>query len=519
MARSGSTSGAGGGNGSSWWKPMGVLDAAEVDLSRMSFASMASGKRRSSSASKSSPVVAAVDQYLASPSIESAHRLLHVGRKPSTLMLFFSTHYTSLCLQLLDTLAEHILSLTPAPRSASAPKAPTANEESDFAVSQTQPAVENASGLAPLLELVYLFSRKTAVGYPSHAVSKLLQWLTDSIAASALHCNGEGSTMLKLQLVVVAEMLKASSGVQIFVKEMKKVKEFYRALMIVLNSTEDAELLVFSMTILARLVLSDSLGNKLFSAKNVDQALELVFSVLDGSWNGSDDAYSSDSVFSRSSLLQIMGVDLLCDLAERSDVLDVLEKHAKMMPTIESFVMAIDLNGSVDQIQLAAHFVARVVALGHHFRKLVVKILSDFDILYRVLQTTLHPSRLVAITSTQLVLKVIGDGLRPMKTIFDASDDVQRLTPVITGMFRCITDVTEIVQQREGRDELCASEQYLHSVEGCQLLAKLSEFPSFRSLCAQNISLNQVTLSCSLAVATVAFADAAVPFVPHRARR
>lgn len=491
MALSGSTSAA---SGSSWWKPVGGLDATveAIDLSRMSFASLASGKRRGSSAARTSPVVAAVDQYLVSPSVDSAHRLLLVARKPSVLMTFFSTHYSPLCLQLLDTLAEHILSLTPAPQPVSAAKESGRSEESDFAVSQTQPAAENASVLSPLLELVYLFSRKTAVGYPSHALSKLLQWLVDSIAVAALQCNSEGSSMLKLQLVVMAEMIQTSSGVQLFVKEMKKVKEVYRALTVVLNSTEDAELLVFSMAILARLVLSDSLGNKLFSAKNVDQALELVFSVLDGSCSGSDSAYSPDSVFSRASLLQLISVDLLCDLAERSDVLDVLEKHAKMKPAIEGFVMAINLNGSADQILLAAHFLSRLVALGHHFRKVVAQILSDFDILYRVLQTTLHPSRLIAITSTQLMLKVIGDDARPMKAIFDDSNDVQRLTPVITGMFRCITDVTDTVQQREGREELCASEQYLHSVEGCQLLAKLSEFPSFRSQCAQNISLNQV---------------------------
>lgn len=493
MALSSNSSGSGGGGGS-WWKPPGALDA-DAELSRLSFLSTTSalapsGRRRSSAAARATKLGAAVDQYLVTPTLESAGRLLHVARKPSVAMRFFSTHHSLLTLQLLDTLAEHILSISPLQLPSQA--TPAAVEKEEAAVAATQQNVEADSTLAPLLELVFLFSRRTTIGYPSHALNKLLQWLTINISAAALQSNGEGSSMLKLQLVVMAEMIKSSSGVQIFVKEMKKIKDFYRALTILLNGTEDTELLVFSMTILARLVLSDSLGNKLFSAKNVNQAFELVFSVLDGSWHGSDDTYSSESVLVRPGLLQHMGVDLLCDLADRSDVLELLEKHNKVQHLLENFVLAVNLNASAEQIEVAVHFVTRVLALGHHFQKLVVKILSDFDILYRVMQTTLHPSRLIAITSIQLVLKVVGDDIRPMKSVFHDSSEVQRLTPVISGMFRCIIDVIELVQKREGNEELCASEQYLHSMEGCQLLAKLCEFPTFRALCVQNISLNQV---------------------------
>lgn len=488
--------------GCSWWKPPGAMDATtDVDISRLSFASGSSAvgarsKRRSSSA-RASAITAAVDQFLAAPSTANAGRLLQLARKPSVLMLFFAAHHAPLTLQLLDTLAMQIFTAAPP---IAATMLPTGDDDMDSAVPQTQAAPDcDSSVVGPLLELVYLFSRRAAIGYPSHAVSKLLQWLADNITVSALHCNSDSAPLLKLQLLTMTEMVKISSGVQIFVKEMHKVKEFYRALTIVLNSTEDPELLVFSMTVLARLVLSDSVGNKLFSAKNVDQVLELVFSVLDGTCQASEPAYTSESILSRQTLLQLISVDLLCDLSARNDVQEVLEKHAHMGPTIDNFVMAINLNGNADQLQLATHVLLRVAGMSHHFRKLVIKALSDFDIFCRVLQTTLHPSKLVAILSTQLVLKILGDDIRPFKSLFESSTEMQRLTPIVTGMFRSVAEMTDTLQLREGAyDALRASEQYLHVVEGCQLLAKMCQFPTFRALCAQNISFNQVSHCCSL---------------------
>ncbi|RLN87816.1 hypothetical protein BBJ28_00008061 [Nothophytophthora sp. Chile5] len=477
----------------SWWKPPSAMDVSDADDTCVSFASSVSGafgrratleKRRGSSSARPA-LLAAVTGYLAAPNAGTVAQLYQTARKPTLHSLFFAAHHSTLCLQLLDTLAEHLLSTT----------AVNNNAEDEVSTQFSPPTQQQSTAeTQQLLELCYLFARKAAIGYPSHSMCKLLQWLVDSIAISALRGGCENETGLKLQLLVLAEMLKISAGVRIYAKEMKKIKEFYRSLTILLNSTEDAELLVFSMAILARLVLSDSMGSKLFSEKNVQQAFALVFSVLEGSWheNADGDAATSNTVLGRRSLLQLVSVDLLCDLADRAEILALLEQYPKMATTIDTSFMTINLNGDVEQIRVAVHFLSSIIQLGHHFRKMLLKGLSDQDVLYRVLQATLHPSKLAATLTTQLILKVIGDDIRPLRSLFDASTTTDRLNPAIAGMLRCINDTSTAVQGAGNNASLSSSEEYLHSVEVCHLLAKLAELPLIRSLCAQSISLNQV---------------------------
>ncbi|KAG6613611.1 CIP2A protein [Phytophthora cinnamomi] len=295
------------------------MEDSDADATFTSFASSISGayNRRATVEKRSkkpgrSALVVAVDSYLASPGAATASDLYKSARKLSAHNEFFSANHTTLCLQLLDTLAEHLLAVV-------APTKPQeAREEEDDAdeVQATQYSQPTQTQQTPedslqLLELCYLFARKTAIGYPSHALCKLLQWLVESVSVAALRNGCENDTGLKLQLLVLAELIKISAGVRIYAKEMKKIKDFYRSLTILLNSTEDAELLVFSMAVLARLVLSESVGSKLFSEKNVDQAFALVFSVLDGSWHDSAGESMSDAttILDRRSLLQLGAED------------------------------------------------------------------------------------------------------------------------------------------------------------------------------------------------------------------
>ncbi|KAG7391286.1 hypothetical protein PHYPSEUDO_005235 [Phytophthora pseudosyringae] len=470
------------------------MDDSDADATFTSFASSVSGiySRRATIEKRSkkpgrSALVVAVDSYFASPSAATASDLYRSARKLSAHNEFFAANHTTLCLQLLDTLAEHLLDV------AASNKDSEAQDEASTQFSQPTQTQQTPEDSLRLLELCYLFARKTAIGYPSHALCKLLQWLVESVSVSALRNGCESDTGLKLQLLMLAEMIKISAGVRIYAKEMKKIKDFYRSVTILLNSTEDAELLVFSMAILARLVLSESMGSKLFSEKNVDQAFALVFSVLDGSWHENADESMSDpaTILDRRSLLQMVSVDLLCDLSDRQEILELLEQYPKIAPTIDNCFMTINLNGEPEQILVAAHFLASIVQLSHVFRKMLVKGLSDQDVLYRVLQATLHPSKLAATTTAQLILKVIGDDIRSIRTLFDSSANAERLNPVVAGMIRCITDATAVVQSAENNEALSNSDEYLHSVEVCHLLAKLSELPAIRSLCVETISLNQ----------------------------
>ncbi|KAF1791768.1 hypothetical protein GQ600_16129 [Phytophthora cactorum] len=298
---------------------------------------------------------------------------------------------SALVVALLDMLAEHLLAV------AASNKAADTQDEASTQYSQATQTQQTPEDSLQLLELCYLFTRKTAIGYPSHALCKLLQWLVESVTEAATSR--------------ASRVIKISAGVKIYAKEMKKIKDFYRSLTILLNSTEDAELLVFSMAILARLVLSESMGSKLFSEKNVDQAFALVFSVLDGSWHDNTDESRSDTttILHRRSLLQM----------PRN--FGAARKVPEDFATIDNCLMTINLNGEAEQILVAAHFLASIVQLSHLFRKMLVKSLSDQDPTTSV--------KLAATTTAQLILKVIGDDIRSIRSLFESSENAERLNP------------------------------------------------------------------------------------------
>ncbi|KAJ0411707.1 hypothetical protein ATCC90586_002091 [Pythium insidiosum] len=451
-----------------WWRPPGALDASDSDALAASFsATLRSG------GSSQLRVLQAVAALVAAPSAEALAALYALTRRATTQVVTLPSHHSALCLRLLDALAERVLALA---RPAAAPDA------------GSRRLVE----LQHALDLLYLFSRGAAIGYPSHALGKALQALVAGIVSASLSGACEHEGVLKLQLLVLAEVLKANAGVRIYVKEMNKIKELYRALTILLNSTEDAELLVFSMAILARLVLGDSLGAKLFSPKNVEQAIDLVFSVLDGSW--ADTPSGSDrlpDLLRHTPVLQCVSVDLLCDLAERSEILAALERAPKMNAAVHSMLAQVQLNGSAQQLLVATHYLVCVLSLGHQFRKTVVQQLAAGDVLPRMLQAALHPSKLLGIAVTELLLKILSDDLRPLRALLDTAAASQQLSASVAGLIRVLNDAATAVEQSGSVDELVASEEYLLGVQAAQLLARLCEFPALRALCVESLSLNQ----------------------------
>ena len=426
-------------------------------------------------------VVSFVDRYLASPSAATAFDLCKAAQLLSTYNGYSLVHHNELWLQVLDALADHVLAL------AASSEAPDVHSQA----TQTQQTPED---VLPLLELCYLLARIAAIGYPSHTLCKLLQWLVNSVSVSALQSGCETDTGLKLQLLVLAEVNKRSAGIRTYTKEITKIKDFYRSLTVLLSNTEDAELLVFSMAILASLVLSEPVGCKLFSEKNVDEALALAFSLLNGSWYDGTDERMSDftTTINRQSLLQMASVDLICNLAGRQEILKLLEKHPKLAPTLDNCIMTINLNGDVEHIVVAAHVISSIVRLSQLCRKMVIRKLSDQDALHRILQATLHPFKFAAITAAQLVLTVIGDDVRSLQSLFDSIASAERLRLIIVGMIRCTCDATQLVQETKDIEVLSNSDEYLHAVALCRLLAKLSALPAIRLLCVESISLNQV---------------------------
>uniref|UniRef100_A0AAV1UHE1 CIP2A N-terminal domain-containing protein n=1 Tax=Peronospora matthiolae TaxID=2874970 RepID=A0AAV1UHE1_9STRA len=441
-------------------------------------------------------LVVSVERYLASPSAATACTLHTIAQQLSTHSEIFSRNHTTLCLHLLDALADQVLAVA-------------ASSEALDVHSQTTQTQGTPEDVLPLLELCFLFARNAAIGYPSHQLCRLFQWLVKSVSVAALQSSCETDTGLKLQLLVLAKMTTRSAGIRLYVKEIQQIKDFYRSLTMLISNTEDAELLVCSMTILASLVLSEPVGSKLFSGKNVDQVFALAFSVLDESWDDGADENMSDvtTTTDRRPLLQMVSADLICNLADRREILELLEKYPKIAPTIGNCSMAINLNCEVEQIVVAAYFLSSVVPLSQVCRNMVIKRFSDQDVLYRVLQATLHPSKLAAITAARLISTVIGDDARSLRNLFDSAVNAERLSPIVAGMIRCTADATRLVQGAEDIAELSHSNEYLHAVVVCRLLAKLSALPAIRLLCVKSIGLNQSATLIQVESALIGAAD------------
>ncbi|KAG9414214.1 hypothetical protein AC1031_013418 [Aphanomyces cochlioides] len=336
-----------------------------------------------------------------------------------------------------------------------------------------------------IVNLVYDMVHGATIGYPTPLLGKVLSALVHTISRDIAENSSFDGTSFLLHLETLAACLHNNVGVRLYVSEQPDRKELVRTLALMLNRTDDAHVLVYSMSILARLVLHEPVGRKLFQPKNVEHAISLVASVV----TNVEMDHSRDTL-----LVQLACIDLIADLVSQPWILTIVEGSEEFRGLITDMMARIDMNENVVRLQVALHFLYVVATISHPMRKEMGK---SFPPLSKALQVVLHPMPLVAKCATKFFISFLSDDRALVEGLINSTcptvDEklIAPLQPVLIALFKTLHAAITLFVRQDAQFDACIDD-YTQAVGICQLLIHLSVDARVASLSLPLVNLSQM---------------------------
>ena len=182
-------------------------------------------------------------------------------------------------------------------------------------------------------------------------------------------------------LASLAACVRCNMGFKIHLREMDSISTFYHTLISML-AHQDVSVVVYSLSILWRLVLSDPLGDKLFSPQNLGQTFQLVFDLV----ADTDPSGSMGNVM----CLNYACVDLLSDLVCSTSVVTALETYEALASSTAAIFAALTGADSKSLPESQLQLLMALLTSSHKLRQLISSTIIEKKSLVQLFQLISH---------------------------------------------------------------------------------------------------------------------------------